>query len=204
LVLLPPVEIPTGPSIIYISDTIIHMLLPKEFYLRSADEVAKELLGAILVRSLEDKKVMKGRIVETEAYFGADDPASRAFGGRVKPINRHMWKEGGIAFIYMVHGNWLFNVITGKENEPSAVLIRAIEPLEGIEEMIRNRGKDRNLADGPGKLTKAMGITDELNGTKVYEKNPLMIEYGYRSEEIGVSKRIGVDSDLELRFFLKR
>ncbi|MDY6985292.1 MAG: DNA-3-methyladenine glycosylase [Candidatus Thermoplasmatota archaeon] len=181
------------------------MLIPKEFYLRSAEEVAKDILGAILVRDLGDK-TMKGRIVETEAYFGAEDPASRAFGGRIKSINRYMWEEGGTAYIYMVHGNWLFNVITGKENEPSAVLIRAIEPLEGVEEMVKNRGKEKDIADGPGKLTKALNITKELNGIKVYEPGPLRIEKGYRTEGIKSTKRIGVRLDLEknLRFFLER
>ena len=179
------------------------MLLPKGFYLRGADEVARDLLGHVLVRDVNGA-VMKGRIAETEAYFGESDPASRAFGGRVKGINRRMLEEGGVVFVYMVHGNWLFNVITGAQGEPSAVLLRALEPLEGIGEMVRRRGKSRELTSGPGRLTQAFGITGELNGVRLYERGPLMIEEGRRSERVLSSGRIGVRTDLDrdMRFFL--
>jgi len=185
-------------------------IIAKKFFLRDAGVVARDLLGCTLVRDL-DGNVLKGKIVETEAYFGAGDPASRAYGGRIKEINRWMWEEGGISFIYMVHNNYLFNLITGKKEDPSGVLVRAIEPLEGVEKMRENRSGIKRMEDmtnGPGKLTKAMGITKELNGLKVYDENsPIRIENRYRKriEEICTSKRIGVSMDLDrdLRFFLK-
>jgi DNA-3-methyladenine glycosylase len=179
------------------------MPLSKEFYARSADIVAEEILGSVLVRAGD--KTMSGRIVETEAYFGADDPASRAFGGRIKQINRYMWEEGGIAFVYMVHGNWLFNIITGRKGELSGILIRALEPLEGIEEMSRNRKWRKDLTNGPGKLTRALDITGEMSGVRVYEESaPVRVESGSRSEGIKRTKRVGVrlDLDRDLRFFL--
>jgi DNA-3-methyladenine glycosylase len=180
------------------------MLLSREFYVRSADIVAEEILGSVLVRSVEGK-TMKGRIVETEAYFGVDDPASRAFGGRIKQINRYMWEEGGIAFVYMVHGNWLFNIITGVKGEPSGILIRALEPLVGMEEMQRNRKGNRDLTGGPGKLTEALAITGEMSGVRVYEESaPVRVESGLKNGTIKRTKRIGVrlDLDRDLRFFL--
>jgi len=179
------------------------MLLSKEFYARSADTVAEEILGSVLVRSGD--KTMSGRIVETEAYFGADDPASRAFGGRIKQINRYMWEEGGIAFVYMVHGNWLFNIITGRKGEPSGILIRALEPLMGIEEMQKNRKGKKDLTNGPGKLTRALDIAGEMSGVRVYEESaPVRVESDLKSGVIKRTKRIGVrlDLDRDLRFFL--
>jgi len=178
------------------------MLLSKEFYARSADTVAEEILGSVLVRSGD--KTMSGRIVETEAYFGADDPASRAFGGRIKQINRYMWEEGGIAFVYMVHGNWLFNIITGRKGEPSGILIRALEPLMGIEEMQKNRKGKKDLTNGPGKLTRALDIAGEMSGVRVYEESaPVRVESDLKSGVIKRTKRIGVrlDLDRDLRFF---
>jgi DNA-3-methyladenine glycosylase len=184
------------------------MLLSQEFFLRDAGVVARDLLGCTLVRDL-DGNMLKGKIVETEAYFGAGDPASRAYGGRIKEINRWMWEEGGISFVYMVHNNYLFNLITGRKGEPSGVLIRAIEPLEGVEKMKENRSKIKRTCDmtnGPGKLTKAMGITKEHNGLKVYnESSVIRIEGSKRGGKVGSSRRIGVSMDLDrdLRFFLK-
>lgn len=196
-------KIPTGPLSIYKHRALMLMLLPKGFYLRGADEVARDLLGHVLVRDINGT-VMKGRIVETEAYFGESDPASRTFGGRVKGINRWMLEEGGTVFVYMVHGSWLLNVITGAQGEPSAVLLRALQPLEGVEEMTERRGKNKELTSGPGRLTQVFGITGELNGIRVYERGPLMVEEGHRSERVLSSGRIGVryDIDRDMRFFL--
>ena len=189
-------------------DRSIMSIITKKFFIRDADIVARDLLGCTLVRDLGDE-VLRGKIVETEAYFGADDPASRAYGGKLKQINRWMWEEGGTTFVYMVHGNWLFNVITGAKGDPSGVLIRGIEPLEGVEKMKENRSKIKKMCDmtnGPGKLTKAMEITKEHNGLNVYDKGSIIrIEEGKRDEDVGTSRRIGVSMDLEkdLRFFLK-
>jgi len=119
-------------------------MLPKKFYNRDPMEVAIGLLGKIIIK--RNNHILKGRIVETEAYYGLSDPASRARKGA-----KIMWGSPGITFIYMVHGNWLFNIITMPIGEPSGVLIRAVEPLEGIEIMKKNRGIEdiKNLTSGP-------------------------------------------------------
>ncbi len=181
------------------------MLLPKSFYDRDPAEVARDMLGSILV--VNDGET-KGKIVETEAYYGLSDPASRASKGKTK-LSRWMWEDAGSTFIYMVHRYWLFNVITEKEGKPSGVLIRAVEPLEGLDIMIKRRGTTiiKNLTSGPGKLTIALGITGRDNGMKVYEKSSrIFIEKGKKeSFKIGMSGRIGVREDLpeDLRFFIE-
>ncbi len=176
-------------------------MLPKKFYNRDPAIVAEELLGKIIVK--RDNGILKGRIVETEAYYGLSDPASRARRGA-----KIMWGTAGITFIYMVHGNWLFNIITMPKGEPSGVLIRAVEPLEGLEIMKRNRGVDdiRNLTSGPGKFTKAFGIDKRYNGIKVYRRDsPIMIKDGKMEGDVVRSYRIGVKHDLPipLRFYIK-
>ena len=182
-------------------------VLPKDFYERDPALVAKELLGKILVRRL-GSEVLSGKIVETEAYYGKNDPASRAYTGR-KIFNELMFLDVGKAFIYMVHANWLLNIVAHLKNDVGAVLIRAIEPLEGIEIMRKNRKVEdiRNLTSGPGKLTKALAITKEQNGIDVTEiSSELTIaESKMESFEIGTSHRIGVKNDLPrgLRFFVK-
>jgi len=182
-------------------------VLPKDFYERDPALVAKELLGKILVRRL-GSEVLSGKIVETEAYYSKNDPASRAYTGR-KIFNELMFLDVGKAFIYMVHANWLLNIVAHLKNDVGAVLIRAIEPLEGIEIMRKNRKVEdiRNLTSGPGKLTKALAITKEQNGIDVTEiSSELTIAEGkMESFEIETSHRIGVKNDLprELRFFVK-
>ena len=111
--------------------------LPREFFRKKPETVAKELLGKMLIRKL-DAVFLEGIIVETEAYYGLDDPASRAYYG-IKDFNRPMWKEPGKAFIYNVHKYWMFNIVAHRPNEIGAVLIRALEPTKGIEIMKRNR-----------------------------------------------------------------
>jgi DNA-3-methyladenine glycosylase len=182
--------------------------LPRSFYERDTAQVARELLGKVLVhRSPEG--TTSGKIVETEAYYGKGDPASRASRKRTK-LNWLMWEKGGLAFVYMVHNHWLFNVTTEREGIPGAVLIRALEPLKGPELMKRRRGvtEEQNLASGPGRLTQAMGITYDHHGLDLtIGGNELMITDG-RPEpfEIASSHRIGVSSDLKkkLRFYIKK
>jgi DNA-3-methyladenine glycosylase len=181
--------------------------LPRSFYERDTAQVARELLGKVLVhRSPEG--TTSGKIVETEAYYGKGDPASRASRKRTK-LNWLMWERGGLAFVYIVHAQWLFNVTTEREGVPGAVLIRALEPLEGLELMKRRRGttKERNLASGPGKLTQAMGITYDHHGLDLtIEGNELIITGGKPEPfEIASSHRIGVSLDLKkkLRFYIK-
>ncbi|MCD6331448.1 MAG: DNA-3-methyladenine glycosylase [Thermoplasmata archaeon] len=177
------------------------MPLPKKFYNRDAAEVARNLLGCLVVKKSEG---LVAKIVETEAYYGLSDPASRARKGA-----KIMWGEPGRAFIYMVHGNWLFNIITMPKGEASGILIRAVEPIKGIEIMEKRR-KVKSLyalTSGPGKFTKAFGIDKSYNGIKVYRKDsPIYIEKGKDDNiEIVESHRIGVKEDLPipLRFYIK-
>ncbi|MEM2105400.1 MAG: DNA-3-methyladenine glycosylase [Candidatus Bathyarchaeia archaeon] len=182
-------------------------VLQRSFYERDPALVASELLGKILIRKL-DSKILSGRIVETEAYYGEKDPASKAHKGR-KKFNEPMFLDVGKAFIYMVHGNWLLNIVAHPKGDVGAVLIRALEPLNGIGIMQDNRNAKSlyKLTSGPGMLTKALVITKELNGVDVTEAgNPLFIvDSKEKCFEIGSSRRIGVKADLpqNLRFFIK-
>jgi len=181
-------------------------VLPRDFYERDPEIVAREILGKILVRRLSCE-LLEGIIVEAEAYYGLEDPASRAYHG-LKSYNRLMWSDPGVAFIYNVHNNWMFNIVAHKPNEIGAVLIRAIEPTKGVETMKRNRGVDDvyKLTSGPGRLTKALKIDKSLNGIPVTsEQNEVFILNNKMTFEVGSSHRIGVKRDLEenLRFFIK-
>jgi len=181
--------------------------LSKDFYERNPASVAKDLLGKVLVRKV-GSKVLSGKIVETEAYYGGNDPASRAYRGR-KRFNELMFMDVGKTFIYMVHANWLLNIVAHLKGGVGAVLIRAVEPKEGIETMRSNRNvkRLRDLTNGPGKLTKALAITKELNGIDVTERGSQIVVMEGEKEgfEICPSHRIGVKMDLpqELRFFIK-
>ncbi len=182
-------------------------VLPKSFYERDTAEVAWELLGKVLVHRAREG-VTSGRIVETEAYYGKNDPASRASRQRTK-LNWLMWEMGGLAFVYMVHANWLFKVTTEREGVPGAVLIRALEPLEGVKLMKPRRGiaDERGLTSGPGKLTRAMGIVYAHHGLDL--TNPkgelVVVDGGQERFEIASSHRIGVTHDLrrKLRFYIR-
>lgn len=166
--------------------------LPPSFYERSPDVVAKELLGKTLVRKVNGQ-TCKAKIVETEAYFGDKDPASRAYKGKNK-ISEMMWEEAGKIMIYNVHKYLMLNVVTGKKGEPSAVLIRAVEPL------------NFNLrCSGPGLLTNSLQISRALHGQSITESEELSILHDDFLHEISTSLRIGVTKDLEdhFRFFIK-
>lgn len=182
-------------------------VISKGFYERDPAQVAKDLLGKVLVRKLQSN-VLSGKIVETEAYYGGNDPASKAYKGR-KRFNELMFLDVGKTFIYMVHGNWLLNIVAHVKGGVGAVLIRAIEPLEGVEAMLENRSVKnmRELTSGPGKLTKALAITKDLNGVDVTKKDSKLFVAEGRNEtfQIGTSPRIGVKADLpqNLRFFIK-
>ncbi len=182
-------------------------VLQRRFYERDPAVVAKNLLGKIVLRKV-DSEILSGKIVETEAYYGEEDPASRAYKG-IKKFNALMYAEPGRTFIYMVHGNWLLNIVAHLKGEVGAVLIRAIEPVQGVEVMFKNRRVERlrTLTNGPGKLTRALGITKELNGVDVTkEHGELTVIAGEEEElEMSHSHRIGVRTDLphDLRFFVK-
>lgn len=183
------------------------MALRRGFYTRDPALVAKGLLGNIVVRKI-GSDTLSGRIVETEAYYGREDPASRAYKGQ-KTYNDVMFGEPGRAFIYMVHSWWLLNIVAHTEGGIGAVLIRALEPIEGIELMKRNRGRRNvlHLTSGPGKLTRALNVTKKLNGIDITGGDSHLAVTRGKLEgfKIGSTHRIGVAKDLqqELRFFIK-
>jgi DNA-3-methyladenine glycosylase len=176
------------------------------FYSRDPAVVAQTLLGKRLIRVFHGE-ALEGTIVETEAYYGAEDPASRAFHGR-KNYNRLMWGEPGRVFIYNVHKYWMLNVVAHEPDRIGAVLIRAIEPTRGLETMLSNRPvKDsRALTSGPGKLTLALGIDKGSNEASVLSPASEIHILDTASDLVtGTSRRIGVTRDLDrdLRFYVE-
>jgi DNA-3-methyladenine glycosylase len=176
-------------------------LLPRSFYERDAVVVAPAMLGQRLVRMLSGQR-LSGLICETEAYGGADDPASHAY--RRTPRSAIMFGPPGIAYVYFIYGMYhCLNAVTACDGHPSAVLIRGIFPTEGIEIMRgqRPRVADGHLADGPGKLCQALGITLTLNGGDLTEDAALFITAGEQvnTREIMTTPRIGVRGDAETR-----
>lgn len=172
--------------------------LPASFYLRPTLEVARALLGCLLVRTLAGERV-SGRIVEVEAYIGDDDLASHAARGRT-PRNWPMFAAGGLSYVYFIYGMYYcLNVATEAEGFPAAILLRGLEPVEGIEPMRRNRGgqPDRSLVDGPGKLCQALQIDRALNGHDLTAGRELWIEPGQPvpAERIRATPRVNVGGD---------
>lgn len=177
-------------------------VIPAGFFQRDAKLVALDLIGKIILRYVNGR-ILMGKILETEAYYGPDDPASRAYRGK-KNYNRGMWLEGGHIFVYMVHANWMFNITTDG-GEAQAVLIRAVEPLMGLDYMYEMRGRRlRELCNGPGKWTRAFGIVREMN-EKPLGKEIMVIESPWKEFGVKRSHRIGVREDVEepLRFFIQ-
>ncbi len=175
--------------------------LPRDFFQRDAREVVRELLGKLVMRRVGDILLL-GKILETEAYYGPEDPASRAYRGK-KNYNRGMWLPGGHIFVYMVHANWMFNITTDGD-EPQAVLIRAVEPLAGLNYMYARRKRGlRELCNGPGKWTQAFGIERAVNERPIGE-DIAILDSPWRDFEVKCSHRIGVKRDMEepLRFFI--
>ncbi len=169
------------------------MILPTKFYDRPTLTVARELLGARLVRILDGVKLV-GIITETEAYFGFDDLASHAKAGRTIRT-APMFGPPGHAYVYFTYGNhWMLNAVTEKEGFPAAVLIRAIRPIEGIEVMMERRQERDTL--GPGKLTQALGITKSENNVNLTEANStLWIEAGHfiPDKSVTIGPRVGLN-----------
>ena len=168
------------------------MKIRKEFFERNAMLVARDLLGSILIRKFGNN-VLKSKIVETEAYFGEDDPASRAFKGKNK-ISEVMWAKPGTIMVYNVHKYWMLNFVTGKKGDPNGVLIRALEPLNF---------KERT--NGPGLLTMALKLDKSFNGLSIYNNPLISLIINKKTQNIGKSHRIGVTKDLnkQYRFFIK-
>jgi DNA-3-methyladenine glycosylase len=154
-------------------------------------------LGKLLAVPDEEGKRVSGKIVEVEAYRGPEDRASHAYGGRRTKRTETMYGEGGVAYVYFVYGMYnQFNVVTNVRDTPHAILVRALEPIEGIETMRARRHShaDRNLTSGPGKLCLAMGIDRQLDGADLLGDRVWIEEY----ERVPVSKiargpRIGID-----------
>lgn len=188
--------------------------LGKDFYQReNVLSIAKELLGKLLVTKRAGVTTT-GRIVEVEAYNGVIDKASHAFGGRRTIRNEVMYAEGGVSYVYLCYGiHHLFNVVTHSKETPHAILIRALEPVKGIDEMLRRTGKkklDHTLTRGPGNLSKAMGIAVLHSGCSLQSKELFLADDGfeYGKNEIAASPRIGVDyagkdALLHYRFYIK-
>lgn len=179
--------------------SVVGQPLALDFY-RSADvvQVSRDLLGQYLFTRIGGKELTGGRIVETEAYAGATDRASHAYGNRRTRRTAVMYSAGGVAYVYLCYGlHALFNIITNVENIPHAVLIRALEPTHGIPVMLRRRRKlrlDRTLTAGPGALARALGITVRHSGQSLLG-NEIWLEKGIelRPGEVVATTRVGVD-----------
>ena len=169
-------------------------ILPRKFYINDTKQVAKDLLGKKLVRKIGNY-VLSGVIIETEAYKGKNDPASHASRKKTER-NKIMFGEVGHAYVYFTYGmHYCFNVVAKKKDDESgAVLIRAIQPQQGIEYMIKNRKTDiiSNLTNGPGKLTQAMQITLKQYNLDLTKRSSLFIIDGKQPTKIIAKSRIGI------------
>ena len=174
------------------------MKLTREFYLRNDTlSIARDLLGKLIVVPDEDGKRVSGMIVETEAYLGVIDRAAHSYGGRRTPRNEVMYGMAGHVYVFFVYGMYYqFNVVCGPVDTPHAILIRGVEPVEGIEIMRERRGvmKGRNLTSGPGKLCIAMAIDKSLNGEDLLGTRVWLEDHrSFSNDDIAVGKRIGID-----------
>jgi DNA-3-methyladenine glycosylase len=187
--------------------------LPRDFYLQDTVNAARSLLGCTLWRRV-GRQLLAARIVECEAYLGANDPASHARRGLRSPRNQSMYLEGGHAYVYLSYGmHWCLNVVTQESDTAEAILLRAAQPHKGIEAMKARRPKARrefDLMNGPGKICMAMAIDRSLDGEPL-DGNVLYLterEIEISNDDIAVSSRIGVENSGDaahwpLRFFLR-
>ncbi|MFI5280798.1 MAG: DNA-3-methyladenine glycosylase [Gemmatimonadales bacterium] len=178
------------------------------FYARDAASVARDLLGRLLISTVGGRRCV-ARIVETEAYLGPHDPASHAAGWRRTPRNEVMYGVPGLLYVYFTYGmHWCANVVTGREGFPSAVLLRAVEPLEGLEAMQDRRGgvPPRIIAAGPARLAQALGIGRAHNGHAL-DRPPVWIAAGkpVPKHNRRAATRIGIKgaADWKLRYYEK-
>lgn len=173
--------------------------LSRRFYRRDdVVAIARELLGKVICTSIDGHET-QAVITETEAYAGTQDRASHAFGGRRTQRTQPMFAPGGVAYVYLCYGiHHLLNVVTGEQDEPHAVLVRAGTPLVGIEQMLKRRGRDRvdrRLLGGPGSLAQALGITTALTGTDLSGDVLWIEDQGVHVPEdaVGTGPRVGID-----------
>jgi DNA-3-methyladenine glycosylase len=188
--------------------------LPLDFYNRkNVVNIARELLGKIVVTNF-DNQITSGRIVETEAYVALTDKASHSFKGRRTARNEQMYSAPATAYVYICYGmHQMFNIVTNEKEIPDAVLIRAVEPLQGIDIMLQRTGKlkaDYTLTKGPGNVGKALGINKQHSGLHLLHDEIYITDDEFFLEEnvIGVSTRIGVESAgpdalLPYRFYMR-
>jgi len=176
-------------------------------------EIAKDLLGKIVVTNIGGK-ITSGRIVETEAYVANVDKASHAYNGKRTLRNEAMYAAAGAVYVYICYGmHNMLNIVTNDLNVPDAILIRALEPVNGFDIMLERTGKkmfDNTLTKGPGNVAKAMGISKNISGLILGEKiiNIYKDDFSFLQDEIGTSKRIGIDgagtdAELPYRFFVR-
>ena len=190
--------------------------LPRTFYRRDPVTLARALLGQTLVRKLDNTR-LAGVIVEVEAYLGTPDKAAHTYHGRRTPRNESMWGDAGHAYVYFTYGmHHCLNAVAGGKGDPVAVLIRALEPTEGLAKMYRHRKaarRDTDLCSGPAKLCQALRIDRKLDGHDLTKASPLFIEKSRRSmmptSKIAAGPRVGVGyaeewADKPLRFYIKQ
>ena len=187
--------------------------LPRDFYLQDTVTVARALLGCVIWRRRR-REILAARLVETEAYLGANDAASHARRGLRSPRNESMYLDGGHAYVYFTYGmHWCLNVVTQESDIAEAVLLRAAEPLKGIESMRKRRPKakrDFDLMNGPGKLCAALDVDRALDGEPL-DGDRLYItgrDSDLDEANIAISPRVGVEGAVEaahwpLRFYLR-
>lgn len=179
-------------------DSTSYTILPQSFYEAPTLQLAENLLGCLLIKETE-KGITSGYIVETEAYMGPEDRAAHSFNNRRTKRTEIMYAEAGRVYTYVMHTHCLVNVVSGPVEKPEAILIRAVEPRDGIDYMMERRPKKgKELTNGPGKLTKAMGITMEDYGGCFYQ-GPLYIAEGYKPVSIETGTRIGIGNSGEAR-----
>lgn len=183
------------------SETVLLRPLPPEWYARRAEAVARDLLGRYLVRTMPDGERLVARLVETEAYQGEGDRASHAWQGPRTPRSRRLFRDGGHAYVYLIYGmHYCMNAVASSQEDGHAVLLRAIEPVEGEERMAVLRGMARrtrrpgDVGGGPGKLCQALAIDASFDGVPLWEGD-LLITQGepVPDEEVAIGGRIGVD-----------
>lgn len=176
------------------------MIIPRSFYERDTLTVARELIGQKLVREAEGG-ITSAIIVETEAYLGPIDDAAHSYKGKSERV-KVQYGIKGLAYVYLIYGMyWCFNITSGAPGVPEVVLIRALEPVNGIElmESRRRTNKSLNLCSGPGKLCMAMDIGKMNYGEDLTERGGLWLEYGDKSYDVASSPRIGIDYAVECR-----
>ena len=190
------------------------MKLPESYY-HNPDAVAlsRDLIGKYLFTCI-DGELTGGYIVETEAYTGVNDKAAHSYGGRVTPRTQTMYLKGGVSYVYLCYGiHEMFNIVVAEEGQPHAILIRAVQPTEGLDIMMRRRNLDKpkpNITKGPGSVAKALGISRKINAVSLQSDVIWVEDRGlvFPDEEVAAGPRIGVDyagedALLPYRFYVK-